>query len=580
MNYKINPAMIHIDDENYIETFMRGRGFNSKEAINRYLYPDENCLYDSSLLKNIEQGAALLKFHLDNHSKISLTVDSDQDGVTSSAILYNYLTLIDPEVKIDWYMHEGKQHGVELDKVPSDAKLVIIPDAGSNQYEEHSKLKELGYDTLVIDHHLCDHESEDAIIINNQIGNYPNKDLSGAGVVYKFIKYFDKKYGYDYADNFLDLAAVGIIGDVMNLTDLETRYIIKKGLSSIKNFGLHQFLMKQSFSVSSTTNPTPTDISFYITPLVNAIIRVGTMSEKNTLFKAFISGPSDTEPSTKRGAKPGDVEVIADKAARIATNAKNHQNKAKDESVEMIKMKIEKEELDDNKVLLIALDESEARYVNPNLTGLIAMKLCQDYQKPTIVLREGNDRIYKGSFRVNNNSPLSNFKDFCNDSQLIDYAEGHQSAAGIGISYNNLDQFIRYANKKLKNVDLGETSYFIDFYFTINSLKELSKACVDLNPISSLYGKGIEEPKIVVDKVFFEPKDIMIMGKDRSSVKLMKQGISFVKFKDKKFIDEISKYEHPCVSIYGKFNLNEFAGTVTPQVIIEDYEVCNGKIVF
>lgn len=580
MNYKINPLMIHIDDENYIETFMRGRGFNSKEEINKYLYPNENCLYDPSLLKNIEQGVALLKFHLDNHSKISLTVDSDQDGVTSSAILYNYLTLIEPEVKIDWYMHEGKQHGVELDKVPSDAKLVIIPDAGSNQYEEHSKLKELGYDTLVIDHHLCDHESEDAIIINNQIGNYPNKDLSGAGVVYKFIKYFDKKYGYDYADNFLDLAAVGIIGDVMNLTDFETRYIIKKGLSNIKNFGLHQFLMKQSFSVSSTTNPTPTDISFYITPLVNAIIRVGTMSEKNTLFKAFISGPGDTEPSTKRGAKPGDVEVIADKAARIATNAKNHQNKAKDESVEMIKMKIEKEELNDNKILLIALDESEARYVNPNLTGLIAMKLCQDYQKPTIVLREGNDRIYKGSFRVNNNSPLSNFKDFCNDSQLIDYAEGHQNASGIGISYNRLDQFIKYANKKLKNVDLGETSYFIDFYFTINNLKELSKACIDLNPISSLYGRGIEEPKIIVDKLLFELKDIMIMGKDHSSIKLMKQGISFVKFKDKKFIDEISKYEHPCISIYGKFNLNEFAGTVTPQVIIEDYEITNGKTVF
>lgn len=72
----------------------------------------------------------------------------------------------------------------------------------------------------------------------------------------------------------------------------------------------------------------------------------------------------------------------------------------------------------------------------------------------------------------------------------------------------------------------------------------------------------------------------MIMGKDHSSIKLMKQGISFVKFKDKKFIDEISKYEHPCISIYGKFNLNEFAGTVTPQVIIEDYEITNGKTVF
>lgn len=580
MNYKLNPLMHHLPNEDYILTFMRGRGFDGEEQIERYLNPNESYLHNPLLLKNIDSGVSLLKYHLDNGSKISLTVDSDQDGVTSAAIFYNYVKKINPEINIEWYMHEGKQHGVEIPKVPSDAKLIVIPDAGSNQYDEHEQLKSLGYDILVIDHHICDHESQDALVVNNQLGDYPNKDLSGAGVVYKFIKYYDQKYGYDFADDFLDLTAVGIIGDVMNLTDLETRYILKEGLSHIKNFGLSHFLLKQSFSVSSVTNPTPTDISFYVTPLVNAIIRVGTMSEKETLFKAFISGPNDTEPSTKRGAKPGDLEVIADKAARIATNAKNHQNKAKDESVEMIKMKIEKEELNDNKVLLIALDEMEAKYVNPNLTGLIAMKLCQEYQKPTIVLREGNDEVFKGSFRVNNNSPLTNFKDFCNESQLIDYAEGHQSAAGIGISFKNLSQFVRYANKKLKDVDLGETSYFIDFYFSANDLDELKEACIDLAPVSTLYGKGLEEPKIVADKILFSEKDIMIMGKDKSSIKLQKDGISFVKFKDKDFIEKISKYSSPCVTIYGKFNLNEFAGKVTPQVIIEDYEITNGKTVF
>ena len=424
MNYKLNPLMHHLPNEDYILTFMRGRGFDGEEQIERYLNPNESYLHNPLLLKNIDSGVSLLKYHLDNGSKISLTVDSDQDGVTSAAIFYNYVKKINPEINIEWYMHEGKQHGVEIPKVPSDAKLIVIPDAGSNQYDEHEQLKSLGYDILVIDHHICDHESQDALVVNNQLGDYPNKDLSGAGVVYKFIKYYDQKYRYDFADDFLDLTAVGIIGDVMNLTDLETRYILKEGLSHIKNFGLSHFLLKQSFSVSSVTNPTPTDISFYITPLVNAIIRVGTMSEKETLFKAFISGPNDTEPSTKRGAKPGDLEVIADKAARIATNAKNHQNKAKDESVEMIKMKIEKEELNDNKVLLIALDEMEAKYVNPNLTGLIAMKLCQEYQKPTILVRECDDGIYKGSLRVNSFSPLTNFKDFCEESRLVEYAQG------------------------------------------------------------------------------------------------------------------------------------------------------------
>ena len=415
--------MCHLPGESYVRSFFRARGF-TEEQEERYLNPTEADLYDPLLLINMDEGVTMLKKHLDNDSIIYLVVDCDCDGVCSSAIIYNYIKDIYPRAQIVWDMHEGKQHGVELKKVPKEANLVLIPDAGSNQYEEHKSLREDGYDVLVLDHHLCDKLSEDACVINNQMGDYPNRDLSGAGVVYKFVKYFDSKYGYDFANKYLDLAAIGITGDVMDLTNLETRYILKNGLSNLQNFGVKRFVFKQSFSIGSVDELTPTDVSFYITPLINAIIRVGTMSEKETLFKAFITGPQDREPSTKRGAKPGDTEVVADKAARIATNAKNHQNKMKDESVAMLQLKIEKEDLNSNKILLIPLDYYESKMVNPNLTGLIAMKLCQDYNKPTILVRECDDRIYKGSLRVNSFSPLSNFKDFCEGSGLVEYAQG------------------------------------------------------------------------------------------------------------------------------------------------------------
>ena len=423
MKYTLNDKINHLPGESWAETLLRARGLNHDEII-QYLKPSKSALYDPSLLINVDKGVELLKKHLDAGSIIYDVVDSDQDGVTSSAILYNYLKLIKPDIQILWTMHSGKQHGVEFDKVPSEAQLIIIPDAGSNQYEEHHILKEQGHDILVLDHHLCDKESEDAVVINNQLGNYPNKDLSGAGVVYKFIKYFDQKYGYNYADNFLDLAAMGIVGDMMDLRNLETRYIVHEGLTHLKNYGLTRFALKQSFSIGNVDDITPTDISFFIAPLVNAVIRVGTMAEKETLFKAFISTSSDTEPSTKRGAKLGDKEVIADKAARIATNARNHQNKMIDQSVQFIQGKIEKECLDENKILVIALDDEEANYVHPNLTGLVAMKLCQMYNRPAIVTRIANDDVYKGSFRVNSTSPLTNFKDFCTQSGLVEYAEG------------------------------------------------------------------------------------------------------------------------------------------------------------
>ena len=412
------------------------------------------------------------------------------------------------------------------------------------------------------------------------MGNYPNKTLSGAGVVYKFCKYFDMKYGYNYADEFLDLAAVGIIGDVMELNDIETRYIVKNGLSEIKNFGLNRFIMSQSFNIGGTKEITPTDVSFSITPLVNAIIRVGTMSEKETLFKAFISGPTDREPSTKRGAKPGDTEVIADKAARIARNAKNHQQSMVKDSLAMIESKIAKEELDNNKILLVALDDEESRFVNPNLTGLIAMKLASEYNRPSILIRAANDDIYKGSFRVNSNSPIENFKKFCSDTNLTAYVKGHESAAGIGIPYNNIDRFISLTNKQLKKVDLGSGKYFVDFEFNNNDLDQIEQACYDLDVIANVYGKGVEEPKVIIKDLLFTPKEVVVMGKDNSSAKINIDNLAIVKFKDTKFVVDVQRHSLSSITIYGKLNLNNFAGKFTPQVIIEDYEIENASAKF
>jgi len=87
---------------------------------------------------------------------------------------------------IFYQIHDGKQHGIILDKIPDDISLVVIPDAGSNDYEQHHILKEKGIDVLIIDHHEADRISEDAIIINNQTCDYPTKSLSGVGMVYKF----------------------------------------------------------------------------------------------------------------------------------------------------------------------------------------------------------------------------------------------------------------------------------------------------------------------------------------------------------------------------------------------------------
>lgn len=574
MYYRLNEKIA--DSGNYVKDILEARGIDN---IDEYLNPSKKDLIPADKLKNIDKGVELLLKHLNNNSKIYVVVDCDNDGITSAAGLILYINKIFPKANIYWTMHDGKQHGVELSKVEEGTGLVIIPDAGSNQYDEHKELFDRGIDVLVIDHHESEYYSDYAIVINNQMCDYPNKSLSGAGVVYKFLQKIDEILKVDYADEFLDLAATGIVGDMMLLQDLETRYIVSYGLSHINNFGLKTLIKKQEFSIGDTKNVSPNAISFYITPLINAIIRVGTMEEKEILFKSFIDGQA-LVPSTKRGHKDGDTEVCAEQAARYGTNCRSRQNKILDAGVDYLAFKIQKEELNDNKIIFIQLDEEEEERIPSELTGLIAMKLVQKFGKPTIVTRLGNDNEWSGSLRGLNNSEFSDFKGFLNDSGMFTYAEGHANAAGVKINNSKVNKFIEYSNSKLADFDFGETSYIVDYEFNSENLSDIYDMALQLDEIKSIWGRGIEEPKVAISELSYTSDDIQIMGRTADTAKISKNGVSIIRFKDPTFANEVSKYDYGIITLIGRVQINEWAGRKSAQVIIEDYEILDDRCSF
>lgn len=112
----------------------------------------------------------MLVSHIAQKDKIFIQVDSDADGLTSSAALINYLNKLFPhfaQTNISYRLHAEKQHGLILSTIPNDVKLVIAPDSSSNDYDVHKKLAERGVDVLVLDHHLAPEASEHACVINN-----------------------------------------------------------------------------------------------------------------------------------------------------------------------------------------------------------------------------------------------------------------------------------------------------------------------------------------------------------------------------------------------------------------------------
>lgn len=188
------------------------------DKINNYLFTSDADVAPPEALgqDKLRQAAAALISTISKQGKTLVVVDSDCDGFTSSAILINYLHDFFPnwvETKLDYIFHEGKQHGLN-DHIQSILKqhyaLVITPDSGSNDSTECTSLFKQGTKTIVLDHHLCDVQNPNAIVINNQLSDYPNKDLSGAGVVWQFCRYLDKLLKTSNADNYLDLVALGL----------------------------------------------------------------------------------------------------------------------------------------------------------------------------------------------------------------------------------------------------------------------------------------------------------------------------------------------------------------------------------
>ena len=578
---------------NYVANLLAARGVASVED---YYKPTAEYLQSPNDFKDIRLAAALYTRVVLNdkppYSKILIVVDSDNDGYTSAAIIYQYTKRLNCHCKIDYWLHEGKQHGLQdhIDRLMEENceyDLIILPDSSSNDAHYHDMLEEINTPCLILDHHLTDVKlSYNAVVVNNQLSpNYHNKELTGAGIVYQFCRYIDSLTGNNWADDYIDLAAWGIIGDMGSMIEMENRYIVYEGLQekNIKNTFLKVLLEKQAYSITGNQYAKWSDIceaanaisvAFYIVPMVNAMIRVGSMPEKERLFHAFIDGNAMV-PSGKRGAK-GMLERVAIESARECTNAKNKQNKIKETAVESLEARIFKYDLLENKILFVRLEDEDN--FPSELNGLIAMQLSTKYKKPTIVARLNDQGFDRGSARGLNQSELKDFKQFLTDSGYFEYAQGHANAFGISIPDGKLRQFHEYANKELSHINFGENVYDVNFSRS-STAADLNNLVLELGGAKDIWGQNNGEPLIHVYSIPVSQSSIRVMGANSDTLKIESNGMAFLKFHAKDLIDEIK--EQPgafTIDIVGRANLNEWGGRITPQIFIDDYEIKKSNI--
>lgn len=547
--------------------------------------------FDGLGIENLKNAAAALVSTIQNKKNMLIVVDSDCDGYTSSAILLNYLYDLFPsfiENNVKYYIHEGKEHGL-LDVMnyinEHDFDLIILPDSSSNDYGYHKELYQNGKKIIILDHHEAEYISPYAIIINNQLSDYPNKDFSGAGITWQFCRFLDKLLGSNNSDNYIDLVALGNCGDMMSLKSIETKHIINKGFKNIQNPFFYYMADKNSYSLGDKL--TPMGVAFYIVPFINAMQRSGNLEEKELLFKSMLKYEAfKIIPSTKRGCK-GQTEKLVEQAVRTAINVKNRQTRAQDVGMELLENKIISDNLLEHKVLLFLLESGE---IDKNIAGLIANKMMAKYQRPCCILtkveeieesiiltsnppQEYKYITYQGSARGCDKVGINNFKDICTETKCIMYAEGHQGAFGLGIEESQINSFIKETDRILKDMS-DEPIYYVDYIY--NGIDVSSQAILDIASLDDLWGKDMDEPMVAIHDLKINEKMITLMSPDKKPTLkiILPNKVSLIKFNSSQ-----EEYENLCsegyiaIDVVGRCNQNIWMNYVNAQILIDDYEI-------
>ena len=566
------------DTSNILKEVLKNRGIDDYYT---YLDLDESVVIPYQKLDNIENAVDLFMNHFNNKNKIGVLVDEDPDGFCSASMMYLYIKRMDENYPVEYILHKrAKAHGLSDDVIiPNDIKLLIIPDAGTNDCKECKELSEQGVDILILDHHEKEEDNPYALIVNNQMSNsYPNKCLCGAGVVYRFLQALDDENWNEFADDYLDLCALANISDVMNMRSFETRYLTDLGLLNINNKCFKALIDAQNYSMNGKVNIH--NIQWYITPILNGMIRIGSQEEKELLFRAFIEQDEFFEYK-KRATKDKPAETIQesiyDRAARLCKNAKSRQDKQKEKSVEQIAEIAQSIPFDDKVVMIDTSD-----ILDTGLTGVVAIKIAEMFNKPCILLNKFLDKktgkiTYGGSARNVNHSPIESFKDIVNSTNVFNFGKGHANAFGVNLDLDKKDEAINVMNNILRDVEYDST-YRVDFILDIEDVS--IKLITELARFEDIVCQGIEEPMLAVENISLTKDCFEIFGKNEDTISFMIDEIKYIQFKCKEgnpLYDWIQnawdENDSVTFNIVGKPSINEYNGVRTPQIIIEDVVV-------
>ena len=544
-----------------IARLIRNRDIQDMKEIRSYLYGTLAEIPSPWKMKDMERAVQILQKKITQKKKIRIIGDYDIDGVTATCILLKGLkrlnanvdTYIPDRVKDGYGMHEQL-----IDKALEDGiDTILTCDNGIAAAAEIEYAKKEGLTVIVTDHHdIPFRDTEDGriwiipkadAVVNPKQNDclYPNKNICGAVVAWKLIWALYERLGIDSDEiwDFLELAAIATVGDVMDLQG-ENRIIVKEGLKKLSSTSFEGLKALICVNNLEGAEITAYHVGFVIGPCINASGRLDTAARSLELLLA-----DNMEDAMK----------LADDLYDLNQSRKAMTEQGKEQAIQSI----EENNLGKDRVLVVYLPDC-----HESLAGIIAGRIREAYNKPVFVLTKGADGV-KGSGR--SIEAYSMYEELVKCSDLLTQFGGHPMAAGLSMEEKNVELFRRRLNDNctLTDPDLIP-NIRIDVPMPISYLsKKLTEQLKVLEP----FGKGNSKPLFAQKNL--RAVGIRVLGRNRNVAKMLlidENGIKMdaVYFGEaQEFVDFVQAHDTISVTYYPEINV--FQGRENLQVVIKNY---------
>lgn len=398
------------------------RGINTPEAVDDFI--SDRIKFDNPFdIADMDKAVNRITQAVEQGEKICIYGDYDADGVTATALLFQYLEAVGGNVS--FYIPSRADEGYGLNEkavralADKGVRLLITVDNGISACREIELAEALGMDVVVTDHHTVPQQLPCAVaVVNPHRRDCKSrfKELSGVGVAFKLIMALE---GEDadlemLTEEYSDIAAIGTIGDIVSLTD-ENRVIVKQGIRRINNSDRAGVIALLKASGCPEKELSSTDISFSVVPRINAGGRLGLSSKSVELLLT-------------------DDESYADTLAEKLSEDNSQRQRIEQDILKEIDLKIrENPAIVRDPIIIIDGDNW-----HQGVIGIIAAKIKSTYGKACIIISKDGENA-KASGRSIEGFSLNEAVFACES--LLEHFGGHEMAVGFSLKSENIPAF-------------------------------------------------------------------------------------------------------------------------------------------